>query len=206
MTDNDEPVLHDQAVKEHPSLLSRISGPHGRSASDPTPSKELSKPPPYVPDRSCFSLVALFDAKTYFIYCCLGSVRRRFSRHRFSWPAPKSAQRKGQSASLRSHSLSSTKRWRTIGRLPRIGRSHSPCSGPFVLLGPQDPFEMDCGFCAVCKLQKLLILYPLANRTIGVRLMPVCLSLRGLPSCRISDTYRPLSYVEIEDLAWDAVE
>ena len=65
---------------------------------------------------------------------------------------------------------------------------------------------MDCGFCAVCKLQKLLILYPLANRTVGVRLMPVCLSLRGDPSCRISDTYRPLSYVEIEDLAWDAVE
>ena len=89
------------------------------------------------------SLVALFDAKTYFIYCCLDSVRRRISRQRFSWPAPKSVQRKDPNASLRSHSLSSTKRWRTIGRLLRTRRSHSPCSGPFVLLGPRDPFEMD---------------------------------------------------------------
>lgn len=52
VTDSDEPLP--QAVKEHPTLLSRISGPQARPAPDLTPSKEPSTPPPYVPDPFCF--------------------------------------------------------------------------------------------------------------------------------------------------------
>lgn len=96
-------------------------------------------------------------ANTYFVTCCLDSVRRRISRRQFLWLAPKSARRKDPNVS-RSQSLSSTKIWRTIGRLLRTERSHSPCSGPFVLLGPSGPLRN--GLCAVCKLQKLLISYP----------------------------------------------
>ena len=48
VTDSDEPLP--KAVKEHPSLLSRISGLRAQSASDPTPSNGISTPPAYVPE------------------------------------------------------------------------------------------------------------------------------------------------------------
>ena len=139
--------------------------------------------------------------KAYFITCCLDSVRRRISRHRSLWLAPKNARRKDPNVS-RSQSLSSTKIWRTIVRLLRTKRPHSPCSGPFVLLGPSGSLRN--GLCAVCKLQKFLISYP-PGQAHNQRAIDA-LSLRGSPSCCISDTYRPLSYVEIEGLARDAVE
>ena len=121
--------------------------------------------------------------KTYFITCCLDSVRRRISRHRSLWLAPKNARRKDPNVS-RSQSLSSTKIWRTIVRLLRTKRPHSPCLGPFVLLGPSGSLRN--GLCAVCKLQKFLISYPLAKRTINVRLM---LCPFGVPLLVVSLTH-----------------
>jgi len=104
--------------------------------------------PVLIPDKSQTQLQALS-----FLHLPQ-SARGKITRLPFLWQAPKSAQRKDPSAS-RSQSLSSTKRWRTIGRLLRTERLHDPYSGPFVLLGPSGPLRN--GLCTVCK---LLILYP----------------------------------------------
>jgi THO complex subunit 4 len=52
VTDNDEPLPQAVTSKEQPSLLSRISGPQARSASDLTPSKGPATPPPQRPAKN----------------------------------------------------------------------------------------------------------------------------------------------------------